>query len=99
MKKKAFSLVLIGFSTFLLIFLLETHTRFFVGMEHALMNGFFTLREPNIDEQNPLVSDEVLLLGFDEDAIAFIGKWPWKRHVHAQGAHKSGKIFSPKHFI
>ena len=60
-----------------------------------MLDGFLYLREYDVHEQNPLVSDQVMLLGFDEDAIAVIGKWPWKRYVHAQFLNNIEK-FSPR---
>ena len=64
-------------------------------MERALLNGFFFLREYDAREQNPLVSDQVMLLGYDEESLAVIGKWPWKRHVHANFLDKI-ETFSPR---
>ena len=64
-------------------------------MERALLDGFFFLREYDVHEQNPLVSDQVILLGYDEQSLAVIGKWPWKRHVHAGFLDKIEK-FSPR---
>ena len=64
-------------------------------MERSLLDGFFFLREYDVQEQNPLVSDQTIILGFDEDAIAVIGKWPWKRYVHAKFLHNIER-FSPR---
>lgn len=95
MLKKSISFMIIGLLTFGLIHLISTQTRLFLGMERSLLNGFFFLREYDVHEQNPLVSDQVIILGFDEDAIAVIGKWPWKRYVHAQFLNNIEK-FSPR---
>jgi hypothetical protein len=95
MLKKAISFLMIGLLTFGLIYFISTQTRLFLGMERSLLNGFFFLREYNIHEQNPLVSDEAIIQGFDEDAIAAIGKWPWKRYVHARFLNNIEK-FSPQ---
>ena len=95
MLKKIISFTIIGLLTFGLIHLISTHTRLFLGMERSLLNGFFFLREYDVQEQNPLVSDQVIILGFDEDAIAVVGKWPWKRYVHAQFLNNIEK-FSPR---
>ena len=95
MLKKIISVLIIGLLTFGLIHLISTQTRLFLGMERALLDGFFFLREYDVQEQNPLVSDQVIILGFDEDSIAVIGKWPWKRYVHAQFLNNIEK-FSPR---
>jgi len=95
MLKKVVFLLIVGLLTFALIHFIFTRTRLFLGMERALMDGFFFLREYDIHEQNPLVSDQVMLLGYDEDSLAVIGKWPWKRHVHA-GFLDNIEKFSPR---
>ena len=95
MLRKSIVFMLIGLLTFGLVHLISTQTRLFLGMERALLDGFFYLREYDIHEQNPLVSDEVVITGFDEDAIAVIGKWPWKRYVHARFLNNIEK-FSPR---
>ena len=64
-------------------------------MERSLLDGFFYMREKDIHEENPLVSDQVRLLGYDEDSIAVIGKWPWKRYVHGRFLANMEK-FSPE---
>lgn len=98
MFKKTVSLLIIGLLTFALIHFVATQTRLFLGMERALLDGFFFLREYDVHEQNPLVSDQVMLLGYDEDSIAVIGKWPWKRYVHARFLDNIEK-FSPRAVI
>ena len=95
MLKKAIIVLLIGLSVFAVMLFISSQTRLFLGIERNLLNGLFFLREPNVHEPNPLVSQEVVLLGFDEDAIASIGKWPWKRDVHAQMLNNLEK-FSPR---
>jgi len=95
MFKKAIIVFLIGLSAFAVMHFVSSQTRLFLGIERNLLNGLFFLREPDVHETNPLVSREVLLLGFDEDAIAAIGKWPWKRDVHAQMLNNLEK-FSPR---
>ena len=95
MFKKTISFLLIGLLTFGVIHFISTQTRLFLGMERALLDGFFFLREYDVHEQNPLSSDQVMLLGFDEDSIAVIGKWPWKRYVHARFLDNVEK-FSPR---
>ncbi|MCF8131456.1 MAG: adenylate/guanylate cyclase domain-containing protein [Deltaproteobacteria bacterium] len=95
MLKKAIIVLLIGLSVFAVMHFISSQTRLFLGIERNLLNGLFFLREPGVHEQNPLVSQEVILLGFDEDAIASIGKWPWKRDVHAQMLNNLEK-FSPR---
>ena len=86
---------MIGFLVFGLIHFISSRTRLFLGMERALLDGFFYLREYNVHEQNPLVSNQVMIFGFDEESIAVIGKWPWKRYVHAQFLNNIEK-FSPR---
>ena len=95
MLKKAIIVLLIGLSVFAVMHFISSQTRLFLGIERNLLNGLFFLREPDVHETNPLVSQEVVLLGFDEDAIASIGKWPWKRDVHAQMLDNLEK-FSPR---
>jgi len=95
MLKRAIIVLLIGLSVFSVLHLISSETRLFLGIERNLLNGFFFLREPDVHEPNPLVSREVILLGFDEDAIASIGKWPWKRDVHARMLNNLEK-FSPR---
>jgi class 3 adenylate cyclase/CHASE2 domain-containing sensor protein len=95
MLKKSIFLLMIGLTTFGLIHLISTETRLFLGMERALLHGYFFLREYDIREKNPLVSDEVMITGFDEDAIGVIGKWPWRRHVHARFLENIER-FSPR---
>jgi len=95
MLKKLLPPLIAGLSAFLLIFGVSTYTNLFTGMERALLNGFYFVREPGIGEANPFVSRRVKLLGYDEDAIAVIGKWPWKRYVHAEFLRKIEK-FSPE---
>jgi class 3 adenylate cyclase/CHASE2 domain-containing sensor protein len=95
MLKKAIFLFIVGLLTFSAIHFISTRTRLFLSMERALLNGFFFLREYDVHEQNPLVSDQVMLLGYDEESLAVIGKWPWKRHVHANFLDKIEQ-FSPR---
>ena len=95
MLKKAIIVLLIGLSVFTVVHFISSQTRLFLGIERSLLNGLFFMREPDVHEPNPLVSQEVILLGFDEDSIAAIGKWPWKRDVHAQMLDKLEK-FSPR---
>ncbi len=95
MLKKAIIVLLIGLSIFTVVHFISSQTRLFLGIERNLINGLFFMREPEIHEPNPLVSQEVILLGFDEDSIAAIGKWPWKRDVHAQMLENLEK-FSPR---
>ena len=95
MLKKAIIVLLIGLSIFTVVHFISSQTRLFLGIERNLINGLFFMREPEIHEPNPLVSREVILLGFDEDSIASIGKWPWKRDVHAQMLENLEK-FSPR---
>ncbi len=84
MLKKAVIVLLIGLSVFTVVHFIASQPLLFLGIERSLLNGLFFMREPDVHEPNPLVSHEVMLLGFDEDSIASIGKWPWKRDVHAQ---------------
>jgi len=95
MLKKILSSLITGLVTFILIYLIATFSNLFIGMERGVLNGLFYLREPNIGEINPYVSDRVQLLGYDENSIAEIGKWPWKRYVHAEFIDKIQR-FSPE---
>ena len=95
MLKKTVSLLSIGLISFGLIYFISTYSRLFMPMERALLDGFFYMREYDIHEENPLVSDQVRLLGYDEDSIAVIGKWPWKRYVHGRFLDSMEK-FSPE---
>ncbi len=95
MLKKAIIVLLIGLSVFAVMHFISSQTRLFLGIERNLLNGLFFMREPDVHDINPLVSREVILLGFDEDAIASIGKWPWKRDVHAKMLNNLEK-FSPR---
>ena len=84
MLKKTISLLSIGLISFGIIYFVSTYSRLFLPMERALLDGFFYMREYDFHEENPLVSDQARLLGYDEDSIAVIGKWPWKRYVHGR---------------
>lgn len=59
------------------------------GMERALKDGFFYLREPDAQDlvkeglRNPYVSDAVQLIAIDDQSLGTLGKWPWYRDVHA----------------
>ena len=80
---------IISIAAFGIIYLVYTHTNLFLGMERNLLSGYFSIREPEINEINPYVSNRVRLIGYDEDSIAVIGKWPWQRYVHAGFLDKS----------
>ncbi|MDZ7695551.1 MAG: CHASE2 domain-containing protein [Deltaproteobacteria bacterium] len=93
-KKSLFSIIL-GLLSFALIHFISTQTTFFTQMERALLDGFYFMREPGVTERNPFVSGRAILLGYDEKSLATIGKWPWKRYVHAQFLNKIEQ-FSPQ---
>ena len=86
---------IISIAAFGIIYLVYTHTNLFLGMERNLLSGYFSIREPEINEINPYVSNRVRLIGYDEDSIAVIGKWPWQRYVHAGFLDKIER-FSPE---
>jgi len=94
LKKALFSLI-VGLLTFCLIYFISTHTTFFTSMERSLLDGFYYMREPDVNKHNRLVSNRVMLLGYDETSLAAIGKWPWKRYVHAGFLNKIEQ-FSPE---
>jgi len=93
--KKIFSSFVVGLGAFTVIYMISTFSNLFIGIERGILNGLFYLREPGIGEINPYVSDRVHLLGYDEDSIAVIGKWPWKRYIHAEFLDKIQR-FSPE---
>ena len=95
MVKKILSSLAAGLVAFAIVFAISNYTNLFLGLDRGILNGLFYLREPSVGEANPFVSDRVKLLGYDENAIAVIGKWPWKRHVHAEFLRKIQK-FSPE---
>jgi len=95
MVKKALFSLIVGLLTFSLIYFISTHTTFFTSMERSLLDGFYYMREPGVNRSNRLVSDRVMLLGYDEKSLAAIGKWPWKRYVHAEFLEKIER-FSPE---
>jgi len=95
MVKKALFSLIVGLLTFCLIYFISTHTTFFTSMENSLLNGFYYMREPGVNKHNRLVSNRVMLLGYDEKSLAAIGKWPWKRYVHAGFLDKIEQ-FSPE---
>ncbi len=95
MVRKTIAYLLVGLLTFCLMYFVSTRTKLLSGLERKLLDGLFYLREPAFDEINPFVSERVQLLGFDEDSIALIGKWPWKRYVHARFLRKLQR-FSPE---
>ena len=95
MVKKALFSLMVGLLTFLLIHFISTQTTLFTSMEHSLLGGFYYMREPGVNQHNRLVSNRVLLLGYDEKSLAAIGKWPWKRYVHAAFLDKIER-FSPQ---
>lgn len=84
MFKKLLVLGLLGVLIFGFVHVMSTRTRLLLGVERSLLDGFFFLREYDVREENPLVSNELILVGYDEPSIATIGKWPWKRYVHAR---------------
>jgi hypothetical protein len=94
LKKVLFSLFS-GLVVFGFCHLISNHTHLLTGIERNLQRGFFFLREYDAGDENPLVSAEAKILGFDEDAIAAIGKWPWKRYVHGEFLRNVGE-FSPR---
>jgi class 3 adenylate cyclase len=83
LKKTAFCLIA-GLTTFSLVYSISAGTKLFDAMDNSLLDGFFYLRDPAPFEENPFLSERVKLIGFDEDSLAVIGKWPWKRYVHAR---------------
>ena len=95
MVKKALFSLIVGLLTFCLIYFISTHTTFFTSMERSLLDGFYYMREPAVNKHNRLVSNRVMLLGYDENSLAAIGKWPWKRYVHAGFLDKIEQ-FSPE---
>lgn len=94
MLKKFLPSLTVGAAAFAVIWFFSSYSNLFIGMERALLNGFYYMREPAITGANPYVSAQVKLLGYDEEAIAAIGKWPWKRYVHARFLDKLQR-FSP----
>ena len=86
---------MVGLLTFCLIQFISTQTTLFTSMERSLLDGFYYMREPGVNRHNRLVSDRVILLGYDEKSLAAIGKWPWKRYVHAGFLDKIEQ-FSPE---
>jgi len=95
MLKKILLSLMVGFLTFCLIQFISTQTTLFTSMENSLLNGFYYMREPGVNKHNRLVSNRVMLLGYDEKSLAAIGKWPWKRYVHAGFLDKIEQ-FSPE---
>ena len=86
---------MVGLLTFGLIQFISTQTTLFTSMERSLLDGFYYMREPDVNKQNRLVSNRVMLLGYDEKSLAAIGKWPWKRYIHAGFLNKIEQ-FSPE---
>ncbi|MBU0735109.1 MAG: CHASE2 domain-containing protein [Proteobacteria bacterium] len=95
MVKKILLSLIVGLLTFCLIQFISTQTTLFTGMERSLLNGFYYVREPGVNEFNRRVSNRVILLGYDDKSLAAIGKWPWKRYVHAGFLDKIEQ-FSPE---
>jgi len=95
MVKKALFSLMVGLLTFFLIHFIATQTTLFTRMERSLLDGVYYMREPGVNQHNRLVSKRVLLLGYDEKSLAAIGKWPWKRYVHAGFLDKIER-FSPE---
>lgn len=95
MLKKSLPPIIVGLLTFALVQIISTGTSFLAGLERSFLNAFYYIREPGVYEINPFVSERVRLLGYDEDSIAVIGKWPWKRYVHAEFLDKIEE-FSPE---
>lgn len=83
LKKTAICLAA-GLSTFFLVYFIAAETKLIDPMDNSLLDGFFYLRDPDPFEKNPFLSERVKMIGFDEDSLAIIGKWPWKRFVHAR---------------
>lgn len=80
LKKALFSLI-VGLLTFCLIYFISTQTTLFTSMERSLLDGFYYMREPGVNKHNRLVSNRVMLLGYDEKSLAAIGKWPWDQAI------------------
>ena len=95
MVKKTLFFLFVGLLGFCIIYLISTQTTFLVRMERGLLDGFYFMREPGVNRHNRLVCKRALLLGYDEKSLAIIGKWPWKRYVHAGFLDKIER-FSPK---
>jgi len=95
MVKKAIFLLTVGLLAFFLIHFISTQTTLFTRMERSLLDGFYYMREPGVNRHNRLVSNRVILLGYDEKSLASIDKWPWKRCVHARFLDKIEQ-FSPQ---
>ncbi len=83
-----FAAVSFGFITIL------THTPVIMSVEKVIYDSLFWLRDPDPELDNPYASDRLILEAFDEESLAYIGKWPWKRYVHARYLNKIQK-FSP----
>ncbi|MBF0117727.1 MAG: CHASE2 domain-containing protein [Desulfobacterales bacterium] len=94
-KKKIITSIIIALIIFSVIHLISTKTRLFVRLERGILNGLFYFREPAMTDVNPFVSQSTRLLGYDDDSIVIVGKWPWKRYVYADFLRKIEK-FSPK---
>ncbi len=87
--------VLSALVIFLVVQQVSKHTEFFATVENVVGDSLFRMREPGMNEINRHVSDRSCLLSFDEDSQAVIGRWPWKRYVHADVLGKIEK-FSPR---
>ena len=64
-------------------------------IDRSIIAMLFHFREPAIGENNPYVSPQVRLLGYDANALAVIGRWPWPRYIHAEFTDKLER-FSPE---
>ena len=88
------------FSTFYVNELDEELENFnlFSTIENILIDLRFSFREGDVrdpDFQNNLVSKETKIIAIDGESLNKIGKWPWKRNVHAEFLRKVQK-FSPE---
>ncbi|MDD4872439.1 MAG: adenylate/guanylate cyclase domain-containing protein [Kiritimatiellae bacterium] len=89
------------FSALVIFFLfhqVSKRTEFFTATERFVGDSLFRMCEPEMDEINRKVSDRSCIIAFDEDSQAVIGRWPWKRYVHADVLGKLEQ-FSPRRIM
>ena len=98
--KKLLVFIITGAVAAIILWFIAFQTILLDGMDRALSDGFFFLREPSVSEviegkRNTYVSDKVQLAAIDETSLGMLGKWPWTRDVHARYL-KNIQRFSPE---
>lgn len=95
MLKKSLISFSLSLPIFLLLWLISSQTLLFDNLEKGLANFYYFIREPGIDSPNSYISSESVLIGADDNSLAVMGKWPWRRNIHGEFLDNL-QAYSPK---